>query len=79
MKKEQIEFWLNRRIRDLEVNDPNHEQMVTTGVPYEHRIRAIAQQIHKQERNKNELEAFETALKIVRSMSREEISNLVNE
>lgn len=70
--KEQIEFWLNRRIRELERQSegPSHEGMAEAGMSYEERQRAVQAAEKRQEDRAAELEAYREALDLVRTHPR---------
>lgn len=63
--KEQTLFWLGRRLRDLEGEKPDMEEMARKGLSYEQRLEKIQQWEKSNIDQQQQIEAFKKAIELV--------------
>jgi len=63
--KDKMLIYLNRRIRSLEVADPNHERMAQQGMNYAQRRAALATAGGQQAKYGDEIETLEAVVVLI--------------
>ena len=69
--KQKMLLVLNRRIRSLEVQDPNHTRMAAEGMSYAQRRAALATTGGQQSMHADEIETLEAVVKIIEALDEE--------
>lgn len=63
--KQKMILYINRRIRALEAEEPNHERMAANGVSYAQRRAMMATSGSQQSRHADEIEALTAAVRLI--------------